>query len=210
MQLERRLCGEGGPLAGERELFHLVAPVLHQPGGEGRWTGGVREHGPVLAGLERLDLGFPVGNEAKRRTLHPAGREAGPDLRPEHRRQVEPDQVVERAARELRVHQIGLKLAGMFNRLADRAARNFMKLDPVYRLVRENAPFLQQLRDVPGDRLALAIRVGGQVQGARAAHRPHDRFHVRFRTGHQVEVHREAAVGLDRPGRRYEIAHVAV
>ena len=210
MQPERRLGGERGPLVGERELLHLLAPVLREPGGERRRAGRVREHRPVLASLERLDLGLPVSNEAKGGALHPSSGEVRADLRPQHRRQVEPDEVVEGAAGELGVHQVGLKLSRMLERLADRAPRDLVELHPVHRLVLEHPALRQELGDVPRDRLALAVGVGGEIEGARAPHGPHDRLHVGLRARHQLEVHGEAALRLDRPGGGNEVAHVPV
>ena len=148
--------------------------------------------------------------EAKGRALHPSGREVRANLRPEHRRQVEPDEVVEGAAGELGVHQVGLKLSRMLERLADRAARDLVELHPVHRLVCEHPALRQELGDVPRDRLALAVGVGGEIEGARAPHRPHDRLHVSLRARNQIEVHGEAALGLDRPGGGDEVAHVPI
>ena len=210
MQPERRLGGERGPLVGERELLHLLAPVLREPGVERRRAGRVREHRPVLASLERLDLGLPVGNEAKGGALHPSSGEVRADLRPQHRRQVEPDEVVEGAAGELGVHQVGLKLSRMLERLADRAPCDLVELYPVHRLVLEHPALGQELGDVPRNRLALAVGIGGEIESARAPHGPHDRLHVGLRARHQLEVHGEAALRLDRPGGGNEVAHVPV
>ena len=210
MQLERRLSGERRPLVGERELFHLLTPVLREPGGEGRGAGRIRKHRPVLARLERIDLRLPVGDEAQGRALHATGGEVGTDLRPEHRRQVEPDEIVERAAGKLGVHQVGLELPGMLERLADRAARDLVELHPIHGLLLKHAPLREELRDVPRDRFALAVRIGGEIEGARPPHRPDDRLHVGFRPRHQIEVHGKAALGLDRAARGNEIAHVPV
>src|SRR5262249_43381550 len=56
---------------------------------------------PVLLRLERLDLLLALDDHAQRRRLHAPGRQAALNLAPEHRRQVEADQVVERAPRLL-------------------------------------------------------------------------------------------------------------
>ncbi len=61
---------------------------------------------PVLARLERFDLLLALDNHAQRRRLYASGRQATLHLAPEHRRQVEADQIVERAPRLLRIDQI--------------------------------------------------------------------------------------------------------
>ena len=65
-----------------------------------------RRRSPVLLGLEGIDLGLAFADHAQRRTLHAPGRQPAPYLLPQQRRKIESDQVVERAARLLRVHQL--------------------------------------------------------------------------------------------------------
>ena len=54
-----------------------------------------------LLGLEALDLLLALHDEAKRRALHAARRQPAPDLLPQQRREIEADQVIERAPRLL-------------------------------------------------------------------------------------------------------------
>ena len=59
---------------------------------------------PVLRGAGRPDLLLALDDHAQRRRLHAAGGQAALHLAPQHRREIEADQVVQRAPR-LRVHQ---------------------------------------------------------------------------------------------------------
>jgi hypothetical protein len=56
--------------------------------------------------LEGLDLSSRSHDHAQRRRLHAAGRQAALHLAPQHRRQVEADQVVQRAPRLLGIDQV--------------------------------------------------------------------------------------------------------
>src|SRR5690606_32120176 len=62
--------------------------------------------GPVFASLELLYFLFALDDQPQRGTLHAPGGEAAPDLLPQQRRQVEPHEVVQRAARLLRVDEL--------------------------------------------------------------------------------------------------------
>ena len=57
--------------------------------------------GPVFVGPEGLDLGLAVADEAQRDRLHAAGRAGARQLAPQHRRQGEADEIVERAAGQI-------------------------------------------------------------------------------------------------------------
>jgi hypothetical protein len=78
--------------------------------------------------------------------------------------------------------------------------------DAVQRLVLQQAALLEDLRDVPADRLAFAVRVGREVQGVGALRGLRDRIDVLFVLVDQVVAHGEPVVGVDRrlpsgPGR---------
>src|SRR5690606_37552889 len=127
--------------------------------------------GPVLACLERLDLLLALDDHAQRRRLYAPGREARLDLAPQHRREVEADQVVERAPRLLGVDQLTLDRTRLAHGFLDRARRDLGEHHALQRLALEQAALAQDLGDVPADRLALAIRVGRQPDAFRAARR---------------------------------------
>src|SRR6185312_1727697 len=83
--------------------LELLAVEMRQACGE-PVARGVREldlDGPVFARVECLDLGFALADEAQRNGLDAAGGAAARQLAPQHRRQGESDEIIERAAREI-------------------------------------------------------------------------------------------------------------
>ena len=152
-------------LVGEAELLDLVAAKFDQLEGKGLLA--VLADGvdaPVLARLEGRDFRFALANHAQRGTLHPAGGQPAPHLLPQQRRQVEADQVVQRAPRLLRVHQVERQLARRGHRLAHGVAGDLVEHYAVHGLVLEVAALLENLGQVPGDGLTLTVRVGRKVQ----------------------------------------------
>jgi D-lyxose ketol-isomerase len=61
--------------------------------------------------LEQLDLALAVDDQAQRHRLHAARRLGAGQLAPQHRRQGEADQIIERAAGAVGVDQILVELA---------------------------------------------------------------------------------------------------
>ena len=59
----------------------------------------------ILAGNEFLDLELAIAHQPQRDRLHPASRARARQLAPEHRRQGEPDEIIERAARQIGIDQ---------------------------------------------------------------------------------------------------------
>src|SRR5690606_6302325 len=201
----------GGLAVGDGELFDLLAVQLDQPRAEGLrgvLTGGL--DGPVLARLEGLDLLLALDDHAQRRRLHPPGRQPGLDLAPQHRRQVEADQVVERAPRLLGVDQLAGDVARLAHRFLDRARGDLGEHHPLQLLALEQAALAQDLRDVPADRLALAVRVGRQPDALGATRGLGDRLDVLFVLVDQLVAHPEAVVRIDRAFLRHQVADVAV
>ena len=139
----------------------LLAVDLGQPGVERRRLAG-REVGadqPVLLGLEGVDLGLPVADHLQRHRLHAAGGEALLDLLPQQRRQLEAHQPVEDPPRLLGVDLLVIDGARLGQGRQHRPLGDLVEGDPPHRL----GVASEQLGDVPGDGLALAIRVGGEV-----------------------------------------------
>ena len=69
---------------------------------------------------------------------------------------------------------------------------------------------LQQLGEVPGDRLAFAVRVGREVQRVGFLERARDRLHVLLVLLEDLVAHRELALRVDRAFLRHQIAHVTI
>ena len=105
-----------GPRLGvEIELVELAAVEMGEAGLQGLFLGGAEEgvDRPVFAALEDLDLGLALADQAQRHRLHAAGRAAARQLAPQHRRQGEAHQIVERPAGEVGVDQRLVELARM-------------------------------------------------------------------------------------------------
>src|SRR5215212_8581479 len=149
--------GGGRALVAEDELLllaHRVAGV-DRLGGLG---GQVGLQAPVLAGLEGVDLALAVDDHLERGRLDPAGRQAGPDLAPQHRRQLVADDPVDHPAGLLGVDQAVVDVAGVGEGPPDGVGGDLGEGDPAGRAGGQ----LGRLGDVPGDRLALPVGVGGE------------------------------------------------
>ena len=186
----------------------------HRPGGQraaARARRHVGLHRPVRARRERLDLRLALAHEPQRHRLHPPGRAAPRHLAPQHRREPEPHQVVERPARLLRAHQIHVDAARARHRLAHRLARDLVERDAAHRTVPERVALAQPAQHLPRDRLALAVGVRGKDETLGLdERRPDDAERTcRAPPGRLVD-HREAVVGPHRARPRRQVAHQAV
>src|SRR5262249_45079656 len=86
---QNRLSGGPRPVFGvEIEAVEPLAVEMGQPRGEGlsRFGAELDLDRPVLARLERLDLGFTLANQAQCNGLDASGRTATRELAPQHRR----------------------------------------------------------------------------------------------------------------------------
>ena len=188
-------------LVGEAELLDLVAAELDQLERKGLLTVlALRIDAPVFPRHEGRDLLFALADHAQRGALHAAGRQSAPHLLPQQRRQIESDQVVERATRLLRIDQIERQLARRGHRCTNRVARDLVEHDAMHGLLAlELAALLENLGEVPGDRLALAIGVGRQIAATGPSSAPwrSPRRGARLRSISCV-VHGEAVI-RDRP-----------
>src|SRR5213078_3916068 len=99
---DRRGGGAGLRLAIEVEAVELLAVEMRQPRGEALARLGLELDldRPIFARAEGFDLGFALADEAQRDRLDAAGRAAAWQFAPQHRRQREPDEIIERAAGE--------------------------------------------------------------------------------------------------------------
>ena len=208
---QRRLGGARSGFAGEAELLDLAAGKLHQLERKGLFavlTLGV--DGPVFLRDERGDLVLAFADHAQRRALHAPRGQAAPHLFPQQRREIEAHQVVERAARLLCVHQVERQLARMIDRFADRVLGDLVEHHALRGLALEFAALLEDLMQVPGDRLALAIGVGRQHQHRRFLQRLGNGGDVLLVALDQPILHREFVVGIDRAFLGHQVAHVTV
>src|SRR6185436_2592473 len=93
--------------------------------------------------------------------LDAAGGEAAADLLPEQRRELVADDAVEQAAGLLRVDAVHRDLAGTLERVEHAALGDLVERDAPDLLGGD----LQRLHEMPGDGLALAVRVGREEDG---------------------------------------------
>src|SRR3546814_4892282 len=96
----------GGRFVVQVELVELLALPLGKPRIErlsARLHGG--GDGPVFLRAEGLDLALAVNDKTQRDRLHAACRFRAGQLAPQHRRQVESDQIIKRAAGAIGVDQ---------------------------------------------------------------------------------------------------------
>ncbi len=120
----------------------------------------LRVERPVFLGAESLALLFPLDDYAQRDGLDPSRADAAFDLVPQDRADAISDQAVEHAARLLRIEERLVYLGRMLDRLLYAFFGDLVEQDAPDLSV-EAAP--EPGRDMEGDRLAFAIRVGGEV-----------------------------------------------
>ena len=158
MQLaDRRDVRVRGRLVGDVERLAVDPDELRgeRLAGRGRED---RLDRPVLACRERPDLALALDDEADGDRLDPAGRQAALDLLAEERAQRVADEAVDDAARLLGVDEVHVDLARIGEGLADRRLGDLVEGHPLLLVAGD----VGRLGDVPGDRLALAVEVGGE------------------------------------------------
>ena len=186
-------------LIGQRQLFDLPAVQLDQPGGEAARLGGqVGADGPVFLGLERLDLLLALHDQAQRHRLHPPGRARPRQLAPQDRRQGETHQIIQRPAGQIGFDQFLVQRAGMGDGLHHGGFGDGVERHPFHRQVFQQLLGPQHFQDVPGNRLALAVGVGGQDQLVGALHRLGDVLDLGGGAGIHIPDHGEIVVRLHR------------
>ena len=114
---------------------------------------------PIFLRLEIADLPFAVDDQLDGRGLHAPGAQPAAHLLPQKRRQLIPHEAVEHTARLLRIDASHVDLTRVLDRVCDGRLGNLVELDAVHILF-----FLgERPRDVPGDCLSLAVRVGREI-----------------------------------------------
>ncbi len=168
-----------------------------------------RHQRPVFLADEFLDFELAVADQPQRHRLHAAGRARARQLAPQHRRQREADEIIERAAGQIGVDQRLVDGARMLHRLGHRLLGDGVEHHALDRLVLERLLFLEHLQHVPGDRLALAVRVGGEDQLVGALDGAGDVVEALLRLGIDLPEHAEIGVGIDRAVLGRQVAHMA-
>ncbi len=205
--LERLGLGAGADV----EPCDLLPVGAHEPRLEALPARGRkrRHERPVFARDEFLDLELAVADEPQRDRLHPAGRTRARQLAPQHRREREADEIVERAAGEISIDQRLIDLARMLHRLGHRLLGDGVEDDPLDRLAAQGALLLQRFEKMPGDRFALAVRVGREDELVGGFERARDLVKSLLRPRIHLPNHAEIGGGIDRAVLRREVPHMA-
>ena len=134
-RLQRLLEGLGFGAGADVEPLDLLAVGADEARLEGLVARGRerRDQRPVLAGNEFLDLKLAVADEPQRDRLDPAGRARAGQLAPQHRREVEADEVVERPAGEIGVDQRLVDVARVLHRVEHRLLGDGVEHHPLDR-----------------------------------------------------------------------------
>src|SRR5579883_3143484 len=204
--------GVRGRLIGQIELVEALAVEMGEASHEAlaRLSRELDLDRPVFPRLEGFDLGFALANEAKRHRLDAARRAAARQLAPEHGRQGEAHEVVERAARQIGVDQLSIELARMTERVENGRFRYFVEYHPLDVDALQRMALAQHLLDMPGDRLAFAVVVGREVEIVGALHRPGDVLEPLLGLAIDLPGHREPLVRAHRAVLGREVPDMAV
>ena len=115
---------------------------------------------PVGRDPEAHPLALAVDHQAGRDRLDAAGGEAGHDLLPQDRADLVAVEAVEDAAGLLRLDEVHVELARALGGGEDRGLGDLVEDHPLDR----DALRVELVEQVPGDRLALAVLIGGEVE----------------------------------------------
>ena len=166
--------------------------------------------GPVFLRHESRDLVFALANHAQRRTLHAARRQTGSNFLPQQGRQIEAHQEIERAPGLLRIDEVDRQLARLRHGFAHRVLGDLVEHDALHVLALERALGLQQLVQMPGDGLALAVRVGREIQRFRLLQRSRYGIDMLLIAFDDLILHGEMTLRIDGALFRHQIPHVTV
>ncbi len=167
------------------------------------------EDRPVFLGAEFLDFQFAVADKSQRDRLHAAGRAGAGELAPEHGRQSEADEIIECAAGKIGIDQRVVDLARMLHRLGHRLLGDGVEDDALDRLVLQRLLFIERFEHVPGDRLALAVGVGGEDQRVGLLEGMGDVVDPLLRLRIDLPEHLEIIVRVDRSVLGRQVADMA-
>ena len=115
--------------------------------------------GPVLAGDEGTDLAFALDHQPHGDRLHPTSRKPRTNLSPEKRAEGVAHEAVDDAAGLLCIDKVAIDRARMRKCLANGRLRDLRERHTAGLRLRD----VRGLGHVPGDGLALAVEVGGEV-----------------------------------------------
>ena len=208
--LDRRLGAHRIDLVAEVELGQFPAVEHRQPCRERRAArrGHRSLDRPVFSRPVRFDLAFAIDNDAQRYRLH-AARTLGPrQLAPQHRRQGEADKIVERPPRPIGIDQIGIEIARSGHGCQNRGLGHLIEGHPLHAALGNGLPALQPFEQMPRNRLAFAVGIGGEDDAVGALGGVGNGLQLPRLVGRQLPRHGEIMLGIDRAIARRQIADV--
>ncbi len=209
-RFDRRLGGHGAGFIAQRELVELLAAVLDQPRVElAAVLLQLGDHRPVFVGAEMLDLDFAADDQPQRDRLHAARALGAGQAAPQHRRQREAIEIVERAARQIGVDQRLVELARGLHRLGHRLLGDCVERHAVD-LLGQRLALPEQFLDVPRNRLAFAVGVSREDEAGGLFRRVADFLEALLLVAIEFPVHREAFVGAHAAVLGRQVADVTV
>ena len=207
---------DGGPgphcllFIGEIHLAQFLAVMDGQPRFEGLpallHLGGNR---PIFLWPERFDFTFPLDDQPERNRLDPAGRFCTRKLAPEHGRQCESDQIVERPAGAIGIDKILIERTGMSHGFRHRSLGDRIEGHPIHD-IRQRFLGAQHFLHVPADCFAFAVRVGRENQASGFFRFVGDRFQLLGLVGIILPGHGETIVRINRTVLGRKVANMAV
>ena len=166
---------------------------------------------PVFTGAESLDLHLALDDQAQGDRLHTSGGFRAGQFAPKHGREVEPHQIVQRAAGEIGLDQRHVDLTRVLHRLGHGLFGDLVKDDAANgRVFLDRLALGQRLLQVPADRLAFAVGVSREDQCVVFGQRVGDGFDVFLAVGGDFPFHVEIGVGVDRSVLWRQVPDVAV
>ncbi len=160
---------------------------------------------PEFDGLEVEDLALALGHQSDGDGLHTPGTQAFTDLSPQERAQSVSNEPVEDAPRLLCIYQVHVDVARVLEGLADRIRGDLVEYDALQSRRAE----VCRLEQVPGDRLALAVGVGGEIDSSSLAGGVADLLDgLRLLFRHDVS-RQEAVIDFDAHVVLRQVPHVA-
>jgi len=195
---------------GEIHLAQLLAVMNRQPSLEGLpalfHLSGNR---PIFLWPERLYFPFPLDDQPQRNRLDPAGRFRTRKLAPEHGRQCESDQIVERPAGAIGIDKILIERTGMSHGFRHRSLGDRVEGHPIHD-IRQRLLGAQHFLHVPADRFAFAVRVGRKNQAGGFLRFVGDGLELLGLVGIILPGHGETIVRINRTVLGRKVANMAV
>ena len=164
---------------------------------------------PIFLRHEAFDLALALHHQAQRDRLHAPSRLGAGQFAPQHRRQSEAHQIVERPARPIGVDQILVQRARLGHRVQHRRLGDRVERHPVDRLG-QRLLGAQHLLHMPADRLPFAVRVSGEDEAVGIFRRIGDFLEPALLVAIKFPIHREIFVRAHAAILWRQVADVAV